>query len=163
MSILGADEPMDEEGSLHFIAAHDASGLLPELETAEIILTSVTFDAADKARTSHWQRFLLRVASLMDSNPGLKVGDVLSMMSLKKSIRRLRTRTSCCSEPRRTVTGQLFNASRCWVAGGNRDSGDVGRLPTEEPFQHLPTIVVSSALLAGIIAKQAGRSTQHIP
>ncbi len=81
---MGADEPMDKEGSLHFIAGHDTSGLLRELEAVEIILTSVAFDPADKARASHWQRFLLRVGSLMDSNPGLKVGDVLSDDELEK-------------------------------------------------------------------------------
>ncbi len=83
---MDTDEPTDEEESLHFIKHHDAAGLLRELEAVEIILTSGAFDAADKARASHWQRFLLRIASLMDSNPipKLEVGDVLSNDELEK-------------------------------------------------------------------------------
>jgi hypothetical protein len=89
---MGADQPPDEEeedDSISFIKRHDTSALLRGLEAANIILASKSgaFDAADKARAAHWERFLLRVASLMP-NEKLKVGEVLSNDDLEEIYQR---------------------------------------------------------------------------
>ncbi len=67
--------------TVRFIKGHDASGLLRELEAAEIILAS-ELDLATLASTEHWERFLLRVASFIPDQK-LKVGDVFSNEDLE--------------------------------------------------------------------------------